>query len=563
MENKHWSQRALRKFFNYLPSSWATQKTSWQWLRFYPAVIPAEHCFKEWNQAETKKIWKDYQAWINKNSLSSIDDWYLLQQQACQWQSPPKISIVTPVYNTEVEVLYECILSVRAQAYPYWQLNLVDDGSSSIETLKLLKSGVCKDPRISVYFNEQSQGISKASNLAIEKSQGDYVVFLDHDDRLALDALFLLAKEIKQNPSLDILYSDRDMISPKGKRYMHVFKPDWSPETLLAGNYIFHLMCYRRSLLNQLGGYRSELDGSQDYDLILRAIETQPQVKHIQKVLYHWRQYQGSVSLDSNAKDYAFKAGVEALNQSLQRRGVSGKASEMESLWRGNYQLDLDCPSLQDIEMISIDSGLSKDAYTQMINQSVQQSGSKKSFIALISEGYKPVKENAIGCLAAWLKMKGVGLASGSIITEDNCIEYSGATFKNDGGLLIPYKGFSTDEVGYMAVTKLARNISVPHPFCVVIKRELWEHLNGLNNQYQGGYALFDFSLRALATDWRCVSVPQVQFVCHQVNLLDYFSKQDKELFSRDWQGWLEKGDPYYNNNLDRNNHENLFHLRK
>ncbi|MEE9339354.1 MAG: glycosyltransferase, partial [Methylococcaceae bacterium] len=467
----------------------------------------------------------------------------------------------TPVYNTDVDVLYECILSVRAQAYPYWQLILVDDGSSNSETHNLLKSGVCKDPRIKILFNEQTQGISKTSNLAIENSNGDYLIFLDHDDRLSLDALFLIAKEIKQHPEVDILYSDRDMISQDGKRYMHLFKPDWSPETLLAGNYIFHLMCYRRSLLNQLGGYRSEMDGSQDYDLILRATETQPKVQHIQKVLYHWRQYQGSVSLDSNAKDYAFKAGVAALNKTLQRRGILGKALEKGSLWRGNYQLDLDCPDLQEIEIVNIDFNLPDNAYSETINQSIQQSTTKKPFIALISQAYTPVKENAIGHLAAWLKMERVGLASGGIITSDNLIEYSGATYKQDGSLFIPYKGYSTKEAGYMAVTKLVRNISAPHPFCVLIRRKVWEELNGLNSHYNGFYALLDFALRALEIDWRCVSVPQAQFMSPQNNLLAHFPEHDKQLFFKHWQFWLEKGDPYYNRNLDRQDQDNQFHL--
>ena len=561
MNKKYWGKRALRTLFNYIPSSSLTTNNSWQWLRFYPPVIPEQYCFNEWNQAETKDIWKDYQIWIEKNSLSSLDDWRLLQQQAYHWQSPPKISIVTPVYNTDVDVLYECILSVRAQAYPYWQLILVDDGSSNSETHKFLKSGVCKDPRIKVFFNEQSQGISKASNLAIEKSAGDYVIFLDHDDRLSLDALFLIAKEIKQHPDVDILYSDRDMISQDGKRYMHLFKPDWSPETLLAGNYIFHLMCYRRSLLNQLGGYRSEMDGSQDYDLILRATETQPKVQHIQKVLYHWRQYQGSVSLDSNAKDYAFKAGVAALNETLQRRGILGKASEKETLWRGNYRLDLDCPDLQEIEIVSLNLDLPNNAYSRMINQSIQQPGSEKPFIALISQAYTPVKEDALGYLAAWLKMERVGLASGGIVTTDNRIEYSGATYKQDGSLLIPYKGSSTEEAGYMAVTKLVRNISAPHPFCVLIRRKVWEELNGLNSHYKGFYALLDFALRALARDWRSVSVPQAQFMSQQSNLLAHFSEHDKALFFKHWQSWLKIGDPYYNKNLNRESQDNQFHL--
>lgn len=559
MEKKRWGHRVLRKLLNYIPHSCLTITSSWLWLRYYPAITPATQCFTLWNQVADD--YPDYQQWVDQHSLQTLNDWRLLQQKAYHWQSPPKISIVTPVHNTQPEVLYECIISVRAQAYPYWQLILVDDGSSNLATHNLLNSAVCKDPRIKVCFCRQSQGISKATNLAIEKSTGDYVVFLDHDDRLSLDALFLIAEQIQRQPDVDIVYSDRDMISQKGQRYMHLFKPGWSPETLLSGNYIFHLMCYRRSLLNQLQGYRSELDGSQDYDLILRAIETQPQVRHIQKVLYHWRQYQGSVSLDSGAKDYAFKAGVFALNQALQRRGIAGEASEIKSLWRGNYQLDLVGPELNEIEVITLDAATANNTYTDSINQALQQAETETPYIALISEALTPVTDNALCHLAAWLKMDSVGLASGSIITDDSVIDYVGATYKKDAELLLPYQGHSIGEVGYMAITRLVRNISVPHPYCVLIRRDLWKQLNGLNSNYQGYYALLDFALRALAINWRCVSVPQAQLINTGHDVLAHYPEQDKQLFFQQWQGWLEQGDPYYNKNLNRESQDKLYYL--
>jgi len=557
MENKHWSQRLLRKLFNLIPKSCLRAGRSWQYLRYYPAVTPAALCFEQWNQANEQDC-PGYQAWINKHSLVTLDAWKTLQEQAYHWQSPPKISIVTPVYNASAEVLYECIISIRAQAYPYWQLVLVDDGSTNTETLKLLKSAVCKDPRIQVYFNQESQGISSATNLAIANAQGDYIVFLDHDDRLALEALYLIAEQIRLSPEIDIIYSDRDMISPLNERYMHLFKPDWSPETLLSGNYVFHLMCYRGSLLNQLNGLRSEFDGSQDYDLVLRAAETNPQVRHIPKVLYHWRQYQGSVSLDSGAKDYAFQAGINALNQALQRRGIAGSASEIQSLWRGNYQLDLDYPDKTNIDVISVDISLNPD-YTKFINQAVQES--KQPYIALISQELTANCEGALCQLAAWLQIDGVGLATGGIITGDQKLNYAGASYARDGGLLVPYQGSDINEAGYMAVTKLARNISAPHPFCVLVRREVWQQLGGLKTEYQSFYSLLDFNLRALALNWRCVSVPQAQFITSQPDLLCHYPEQDKHEFAKQWAAWLEKGDPYYNHNLARDSQDRLYHL--
>ncbi len=559
IEKKRWFDRISIKLFKYIPTFFLRKKSSWQWLQYCPATTPDQNCFTQWNQVIKNKDYQNYQRWVRQNSLTTLNDWRMVQQKSFSWQSPPKISIVTPIYNTQIDVLEECITSIRAQAYPYWQLILVDDGSENIATHQLLKSDLCKDPRIQVHFFKRSQGISNTTNIAIEKAQGDYVVFLDHDDRLALDALYLIAKEIRRYPGVDIIYSDRDMISPKDVRYMHLFKPDWSPETLLAGNYIFHLMCYRHSLITQLGGLRAEFDGSQDYDLILRAAETRPQVRHIQKVLYHWRQYQGSVSLDSSAKEYAFKAGLSALNETLKRRGIAGKAVEISSIWRGNYQLILEGSDLAEIDVLRVASTLPVEEYTQSVNQFMQVTD--KPYIAIISRALSPVSFNALHQLAAWLKIEGVALATGSILAEHKLINYAGATYHKDGSIMVPYKGWPVSEPGYMAVTKLTRNISAPHPFCVVIQRKVWQQLNGLNADYQGFYSLLDFSLRALAEDLRCVSVPQAQFLTTQPDLLTRYPAQDKQLFYQNWQEWLEKGDPYYNPNLANNCENKLYHM--
>lgn len=553
--------RGLREIFNHLPKSYLTTRSSWRFLRFYPAVIPDNHLFEKWNQCEKGEIWEDYQSWIASHTLLTQKEWFSLHRESLSWPTPPKISIVTPVYNTEIEVLYECVLSVRTQAYPYWQLILVDDASSSTKTHELLNSSVFKDPRIQVHFCEESQGISQATNLAIEKSTGDFIVFLDHDDRLSLDAFFYIAKEIIDHPNVDIIYSDRDMLTPKDKRFMHLFKPDWSPESLLSGNYVFHLMCYRKTLLSQLGGLRSEFDGSQDYDLVLRAAETTSNVRHIKRILYHWRQYAGSVSLDSSAKDYAFKAGVAALNDALKRRKIEGEAKEIDDMWRGNYYLDLVCPTPENIQIINIDAASITKSYASFINQTLKSDKNNSPFIAIVSNAITPINNNSITHLAAWLQMKNIGIVSGSMMTKDQTIEYAGATLSKDASILIPYQGHPISQAGYMAVTRLVRNISAPHPHCIVLRRELWEQLSGFNTQYQGFYALFDFTLRALENNWRCLSIPQAKFTTQQPNLLDTYIEKDKQLFKHAWHEWLEKGDPYYNKNLDSNTQDKLFHL--
>ncbi|MDD2759416.1 MAG: glycosyltransferase [Methylomonas sp.] len=434
------------------------------WLRFYPAVTPNQSIIDQWSRSE----WPDYQKWIDRNSIG-LTEWQKLHVQATSWIKPIKLSLVVPIHNTQAHILSECILSVRLQTYPYWQLILVNDGSSNSETCQLLGSSLCCDPRIEQIHVENTQGISVSSNLGIDRADGDYVVFLDHDDRLALDALQQIANAIRQDTELDILYSDRDMISPQNKRYMHLFKPDWSPETLLSGNYIFHLMCYRRSLLIRLGKFRDEFNGSQDYDLILRASETHPRVKHIDKVLYHWRQHALSVSLNDAAKDYAFIAGVKALEDTLQRRGIQGTVTEISDLWRGMYLIQLPPLSRQKIAVISLDANYPEN-YVAEINRQMSIN-EDRPYIAFIDSSIEELNAESLNGLAAWLSLEHVGLISGKVLDRQYNIAYSGMNFTATGSLQIPYQGCPETEAGYMAITRIVRNISAPHPYCVILRR--------------------------------------------------------------------------------------------
>ncbi|NOT85704.1 MAG: glycosyltransferase, partial [Methylococcaceae bacterium] len=419
-------QRGLRKLWALYPKKFLASQKSWRLLKSYPAITPTDALLQKWNASR----WEEYQRWINNHSLQSVTDWSTRQQNDLHLPNPPKISIVTPVYNTASDVLYQCLLSVRMQTYPYWQWILVDDGSTRPETLAMLRSGVCSDPRIQVIFGEKTQGISAATNIAIRQATGDYVAFLDHDDRLSLEALSLIAREILNDPQIDILYSDRDMLSPEGDRFLHLFKPDWSPETLLSGNYIFHLMCYKRQLLTELQGLRSEYDGSQDYDLILRASETQPKVQHIPKVLYHWRQHGASVALNADSKNYAFEAGLKALNATLQHRGIQGEATEIPGFWKGTYQLNLALPRQDSLQVISLNALQCHDQYAAFITDEIKHKNQPaQRYIAIISDAVKPEHSNTLMRLTAWLQLDQVGLASGKVIDSEGKLVYIGMDY--------------------------------------------------------------------------------------------------------------------------------------
>ncbi|MCU7891482.1 MAG: glycosyltransferase [Candidatus Thiodiazotropha sp. (ex Ustalcina ferruginea)] len=511
----------------------------WKMLRFYPPVRPTKMILDRWNRSE----WPDYQRWIDTHSVNTERGWKRVRQQCQPFDQSLAISIVTPVFNTRVDVLQECILSVRYQTSPYWQLILVDDGSTDEGTLSVLNSRLCHDPRIHIILNKNNgSGISAASNRGIAEACGHYIAFLDHDDRLAADAIQQFYDVLQMNSAIDIIYSDRDMISTGDKRFMYLMKPDWSPETLLSGNYLFHFMCYRKQLINQVGGLRSGYDGSQDYDLILRCSDHHPVVKHVPRVLYHWRQCEVSVSLDENAKAFAFNAGIRALEDTLERRNIKASVFENKVLWRGNYQLQFDSGVTSSVKEIKSDS----------LSPVTDYSGNKQP-LYFHTTAYHTENAHSVDELAVWLSVEGVGIVCGKCISSDNTIVYGGAVMKSNGDVLFPYQGKAITEPGYMAITQIVHNISVPDYNCFMVQPALWDALGGFDTTYQTfAYQVYDLALRAAVKGWRVVYNPRSVFVCDTAPEVLAEQNNDRKRFSKKWSKWLDRGDPFYSPNLSQ-----------
>lgn len=522
------------------------------WQRFFfrqpepvkPPVIdtPTEIELKRW----TWSHWVEYQAWLFHHSFLTLQDWQQLREQAQAWTEQPFISVITPVFNTPPTWLQECIYSVQTQAYPNWEMCLVNDGSDDPETLAKLVALAAADARLRVQHLAENQGICRATNQAIAMASGDYVVFLDHDDRLAPEALYYVAKTVLEQPETDIVYSDRDTLSPAGLRFLHLFKPDWSPETLLSGNYLFHLVAYRREFLQQLGGMRLGFEGSQDYDLLLRAAEQQPQVQHIPRVLYHWRQHEQSVALEQNAKEYVYMAGVRAVQESLQRQGLSAQVTENSELWRGHYRIHFSPTTVSDYAILQVETF---DHYAQLVNQQFETHNNLE-FLVILAVGMVTVNEEALTELMAWLQLPTVGMVTGKVLDQQGRLLHAGLVQRATGIPLAVYSGFPENTPGYMAVTAIVRNVSTPHPFCCALKREVWQQVGGLNSAYVGAYALFDLALRALMIGHRVVYTPHARFQVSKWQPFENGSISDRERFVAQWAGWLQAGDPYYSRYL-------------
>ncbi len=519
----------------------------WNLLRYYPHLQPDDATLQRWQLSE----WETYKNWIDRHSLTTREQWNEQHNIAKRSDGKTRLTIVTPVFNTPPHILTECVLSVRTQTSPFWELILVDDISSSSETQAVLHSRICKDPRIRILYShpDQQKGISAATNRGIDAARGEYIAFLDHDDRLAPEAIHSLISTIKEEPEVDILYSDRDMLSLDDKRFMHLMKPDWSPDNLYAGNYIFHLMCYRRSLIIQAGKLRPTYDGSQDYDLILRCMELTQRIKHLPQVLYHWRQNSASVALTADAKNYAFEAGMAALRDALQRRKIEATITENKSLWRGNYQIKLPLPPQDHIGHVILPAQLRPGQYvaTILANPVLRD---PPPYIFIHQEGCVAEHDHGARILASWLDLEDTGMVSGCLLNNEQKIIYAGMIYGEEGSVVAPYGGYDFAEPGYMAATKAIRNISVPNPFSVMIRRELWQQMKGFDQTFESAYALLDLALSALQRQWRIVYVPLAIFTCTPSPQVNISHLAERTAFYRKWEHRLQQGDPYYSPNL-------------
>lgn len=516
---------------------------------YYPPIVPTRDILNAWQKSE----WPEYQLFIHRHSITDPDQWKHAYSQTTTWPWTPTISIITPVFNTKKDELIECILSVRLQTLQRWELILSDDNSTREETVSVLRSSLCKDPRIRIFFSrpDDPHGISAASNRAIEQANGDYILFLDHDDRLAPDALQKVAQQIIQHPDTDLIYSDRDMISPSAQRYMHFCKPDWSPETLLSGNYLVHIMCFRKQLVEYVGGLRPEFDGAQDHDLLLRCSETSPKVIHIPEILYHYRQSEQSVALNPESKEYAYKAGIRCIRQHLKRKKIDALVAEQKNLWRGNYTVILPKKDTSSILTITVDSSC-PETYARTVTEALQAE-STAPFILLLDKACSHAIDDADAILASWCGLEAIAMVSGRLADTADRLHYGGIHFDRDGIPIRDYVNFPVSEPGYMAVTSILRNISAPNPWNVLFKRSVWNKMHGFDPQFQGPYALFDLALRALQQGYRLLYQPQAQYRCPPKYPFALEPDSDKIYFKHKWRSWLDQGDPYHNRNFQPN----------
>jgi glycosyltransferase involved in cell wall biosynthesis len=298
-----------------------------------------------------------YKFWIKHFDRYSQEDFQRIKEETEKLSVKPMLSVIMPVFNPDLDFLKQAIKSVQDQVYPYWELCIADDASTKPGVKETIQEFCSTDQRIKTIFRTNNGHISAASNSALSLSSGGYIALLDHDDMLHPLALYHVAKEINAHPECAVIYSDEDKITPNGKRIDPYFKSDFDYDLFLSQNMVSHLGVYQRELINKIGGFRQGVEGSQDYDLLLRLLPLIEfsQIRHIPKVLYHWRISAHSVADSIDIKPYALEAGKQALSDFLAQKNIQADVNTFENF---GYKIKYVPPRPKpEVELIFIDQG--------------------------------------------------------------------------------------------------------------------------------------------------------------------------------------------------------------
>lgn len=550
---------------------------------------------------------KSYAHWIARYDTLGTQELARMTATVAGWPRRPLISIVMPVYNTAEEWLCRCLDSVRAQAYPDWELCIADDASDKPHVRAVLEEYVARDSRIKVVYRESNGHISAASNSALELATGSHVALLDHDDELAPDALFRVATAILAQPQAKLFYSDEDKIDESGGRFDPYFKPDWSPDLFLSQNFISHLGVYETALVNQIGGFRSGYEGSQDYDLALRCTaRLQPwQIVHIPHVLYHWRASSGSTALALSEKDYAVEAGRRALEDHFRRKAEAVVVESTQGgyrvrragskpdpsveiivptrdrvdllrpciesiLGRSSYEnfrvMVVDNQSAQDetlgyLEKIAKDDRVTVipfDApfnYSRLNNSAVARSSA--DLVVLLNNDVEVITSDWLEEMTAHASRPEVGAVGAKLYYPDDTIQHAGVVTGLFGIAGHIYCGEPGGAIGQMGRAKLTQNYSAVTAACLMLSRAKFNDVGGLNETLQVAFNDVDLCLKLCKRGYWNVWTPFAELVHHESVSRGREDTEEKKrrflgeaAYMQDTWGELLLDDPAYNPNL-------------
>jgi len=512
----------------------------------------------------------------------------------------PLLSIVVPVYRPLPWHLGECVRSVLEQSYGNWELCLCDDGSGDPELTTTLAAYAEADPRIKALALEENGGISRATNKAVASATGEFVVLLDNDDVLDPDALAEIAAVADSD--VDVIYSDEDKLDESDRRFMPHFKPDWDPDLLLSYPYLGHLTVVRRELLGRIGGFRPEFDGSQDYDVMLRATEVARRVVHIPRVLYHWRVVEGSAAGDAEAKPWAHQASRRVVEDAVARRGLDARVetgpfpgayhvrrtihgSPTVSViipFRDQASLTVACldslgmaPGHPIREVVLVDNGSVEPETTALRRRwqvtpglrVLDHSGAfnwsainnaaaatcDSDMLLFLNNDIEATGTDWLRALVELAQRPDVGAVGARLIYPDGTLQHAGVVLGMQGIATHLLSGMPKGGRGYFSWDRVVRGYSAVTAACMLVRRSVFEQLGGFDEDLAVGFNDVDFCLRARGAGYRVLYTPHAELTHHESvsrGLSGYH--RDFQHFLGRWWELLRTDDPCYSPNLSR-----------
>ena len=482
----------------------------------------------------------EYEKWIEQNEKD------IMETKELKYN--PLISVVIPVYNVPENMLIECIESIFSQTYTNWQICMADD-NSSWESMRDILKKYEKNPRVKVVYRKENGHISRATNSAIELADGEYIAFMDCDDIIPPNTLYEVALKLNENQDYDFIYTDEDKIDEKGEvRWEPHFKPEWSPDTLMTMMYTSHLGVYRANIVKELGGLRVGFEGSQDYDFTLRFVEktTPDRIGHIPKVLYHWRQREGSTAVTPEAKPYVFEAARKAREEAISRRGVEGKIDDGLKLYQAHVTyynsseplISIIIPSKDNFdvykrcvdtlhqvteyrhyEIIHVDNGSNEENrkkyeeldekyrhiylygkmefnFSKMCNMGAQKANG--SFFLFLNDDIEIFRNDWLGILVGQATLKHTGAVGAKLYYPNSTIIQHCGVINISQGPVHMFGGCNDKNVYYFGRNRLDFNVIAVTGACLMVDKKKFQEIGGFDEKLAVSYNDVDLCFKLL-----------------------------------------------------------------
>lgn len=552
----------------------------------------------------------EYKKFIELNDTLTPEDIKAIDAHIQHLDFKPLISIIMPVYNPLERYFREAIESIIAQRYPYWELCLADDASTTPQVRNLIEEYIAKDSRIKAVFRSKNGHISAASNSALDIAKGEFVALMDQDDLIPVHALYHVAAEINRHPDTCLIYSDEDKLSEDGVRFDPYFKSDWNPDLFYSQNMFSHLGIYKTSLVKEIGGFRLGYEGSQDYDLALRCVAkiTADKIKHIPRVLYHWRAHAESTALSHGTKNYATLAGYKALQDHFVGTKAQVTETDTPGMYRVIYPLPEKLPLVtliiptrdqvqvlkkciesiksktnyknfevlvidnqsQDKEALNYLASLNKDVrfkvikynkpfnYSAINNYAVSLANGE--IIGLVNNDIEVINEDWLTEMVRHAVRPEVGAVGAKLLYSDNTVQHAGVVLGIGGVANHSHKFYSRDSWGYFGRAKLQQEFSAVTAACLLVRKSVFELVGGLDEKNLTiAFNDVDFCIKVRESGFRNIFTPYALLYHHESISRGQEDSPEKQArfagevsFMKEKWGSLLKKDPFYNPNLSQ-----------